>query len=285
MRTRISRLAGRLIALKRFLVLAPGVLIFLVTFFLIFPSLNARLPASMAVVIIYAGSAYIAIPLFFRLLRLIKPPTHLPRYSVTPDGLACDPVNIAISGTRSELITVMQQAGWHKADSRSIKSLTKMVLSILLRRPYPTAPFSTLYLLGRGQDVGFQKPLGSEKGSHKRHHVRFWACIPAMLDGTHGEHADFWDRLYPEVDKGEVLWLGCASRDIGIVPIKHNFQLTHRVSEDTDIERDIIVSDLQATDLVEQVTLIKSGEPLKLKNRALSSSLATDGNLAVIDLK
>jgi hypothetical protein len=281
----VQRFTRLLIGLKRFLVFVPAVIIFLISFFLIFPSLNSRLPASMAVVVLYVATAYITIPLFFRIIRVLRPPTHLPRYSVTPDGLACDPVNIAISGTKNELIEVMQKAGWHKADSRSIKSLTKMALSILMRRPYPTAPFSTLYLLGRGQDVGFQKPIGDERGSHKRHHVRFWACIPAMLDGTHGEHADFWDKLYPEVDKGEVLWLGCASRDIGIVPIKHNFQLTHRVSEDTDTERDIIVADLEATHLVEQVTLIKSGEPLKLKNRALSSSLATDGNLAVIDLK
>jgi hypothetical protein len=106
-----------------------------------------------------------------------------------------------------------------------------------------------------------------------------------MLEGKSHSDASFWDKLYPEVDKGEVLWIGCASRDIGIVPIVHNLQLTHRVKDNTDEERTIIVADLQKTGLVENVTLITSGEPLKLKNRALASSLSSDGTLAVIDLK
>ena len=44
---------------------------------------------------------------------------------------------------------------------------------IAFNSPYPTAPFSTLYLFARGQDVGFQKAIDSSP--RKRHHVRFWA--------------------------------------------------------------------------------------------------------------
>ena len=162
-----------LVTLKRFIVFVPGVLLFILSFFSFFPSLNARLPASLAVMIIYTVTAYVTIPLFFRLYNILKPPVHIPRYCVTPDGLACDPVNIAISGTRQELVNAMHTAGWYKADSRSLRSLVKMGLSLLLHQPYPTAPFSTLYLFGRGQDIGFQKPLGHSKSAHKRHHVRF----------------------------------------------------------------------------------------------------------------
>jgi hypothetical protein len=106
-----------------------------------------------------------------------------------------------------------------------------------------------------------------------------------MLEGKNSEDASFWERLYPAVDKGEVLWLGCASKDIGIVPIVRNLQLTHRVAGDTDDERDLIVNDLKRTKQVESVTHIKAGEPLDLPNRALWSSLSADGHLAVIDLK
>lgn len=285
MLNRATKFRHSLVALKRFIVLLPGVILFILSFFSFFPSLNSRLPASLAVVIIYIVTAYVTIPLFFRLYNIVKPPVHIPRYCVTPDGLACDPVNIAISGTRQELVDAMNTAGWHKADSRSLRSLVKMGLSIVLGQAYPTAPFSTLYLFGRGQDLGFQKPLGDSKSAHRRHHVRFWVCIPAMMEGKHLEDAGFWEKLYPDTDKGELLWVGCASRDVGIVPIKHNLQLTHRVREDTDDEREIIVADLRATNLVEEVHYVKSGEPLTLKNRALSSRLSTDGNLAVVDLK
>jgi hypothetical protein len=280
-----SSVGKSIVLFKRFVLFAPTILLFVISFYLFFPRLNRRLPASLAVVIIYVTTAYVTLPLLFRLWRLIRPSDHLPRYCVTPDGLASDPVNIAISASRSKLIAAMQQAGWHKADSRSSRSLVRLGLSILLHRPYPNAPFSTLYLFGRGHDIGFQKPTLGSKGSHRRHHVRFWACIPAMLEGKDTEHADFWERLYPETDKGEILWVGCASRDIGIVPIVHNLQLTHRVLDDTDTERDIIVSDLQATGLVETIRHVQSGEPLKLRNRALASSLSTDGQLSIVDLK
>ncbi len=35
-----------------------------------------------------------------------------------------------------------------------------MARAFVLNTPYPTAPFSTLYLFGRGQDIGFEKAIG-----------------------------------------------------------------------------------------------------------------------------
>jgi LssY C-terminus len=280
-----SDLRQLIVGLKRFAIFVPGAILFILSFYLFFSSLNERLPASIAVIVIYAVTAYITIPLFFRLYNIVKPSTHVPRYCVTPDGLACDPVNIAVSGTRGDLYLAMTAAGWHKADSRSPRTLVKMMLSIILRHAYKNAPFSTLYLFGRGQDIGFQKPLKGSRSAHKRHHVRFWACIPAMMEGKDLEDAGFWEKLYPDTDKGEVLWVGCASRDIGIVPIGHNLQLTHKVKEDTDDEREIIVTDLKSTGLVENVRYVKSGDALTLPNRAMSSKLSTDGTLAIVDLK
>ena len=48
-----------------------------------------------------------------------------------------------------------------------------MTQAFVLNAPYPTAPFSTLYLFGRPQDVGFQEPI--DDSPRKRHHIRFWA--------------------------------------------------------------------------------------------------------------
>lgn len=285
MRARVRRLGATLIGLKRFIIFLPALVLFAASFFALFPSLNKRLPASLAVLVVYVLTAYMIIPLILRLWRIWRPSTHLPRYSVTPDGFACDPVNIAIAGTKQELFDAMTKAGWHHANSRTLHSLLKLLLSILLRRQYLNAPFSSLYLFGRAQDIGFQKPLNGSKSPSKRHHVRFWACVPAMMQGKNLADADFWQKLYPDVDRGEVLWVGCASRDIGIVPIRQNFQLTHRVGKDTDVEREIIVNDLKDTGLVEEIRYVSSGEPITLRNRALNSSLSSDGTLAVVDLK
>ena len=48
-------------------------------------------------------------------------------------------------------------AGWVEADRLGPASSWRMVRAFVLNAPYPSAPFSTLYLFGRGQDIGFQK--------------------------------------------------------------------------------------------------------------------------------
>jgi hypothetical protein len=40
-----------------------------------------------------------------------------------------------------------------------------MVKAFLLNPPYPAAPFSALYLFGRGQDIGFQKGIDNSRAS------------------------------------------------------------------------------------------------------------------------
>ncbi|WP_342021788.1 LssY C-terminal domain-containing protein [Methyloceanibacter marginalis] len=40
-----------------------------------------------------------------------------------------------------------------------------MAKTFVLNQPYPTAPFSTLFLFGRGQDIGFQKAIGDSRAS------------------------------------------------------------------------------------------------------------------------
>src|SRR5690606_11164480 len=130
-------------------------------------------------------------------------------------GFASDPINIGIIGTREQLENAMEKAGWHKAHPRTPRTVLRMLKAILLRRPYVNAPFSNLYLFGRKQDFGFQKP--TESSPSHRHHVRFWAC---HLEGPEEFHKDvhFWQRFHrPSHDNSSrQLWVGAASRDIGI---------------------------------------------------------------------
>ena len=82
-----------------------------------------------------------------------------------------------------------------------------MAVSFVFNRPYPTAPFSSLYLFGRKQDIGFQKAI--DGSPRKRHHVRFWALSPERVEETVNT-PEFWlnaDR--PPLD-APALWMAPA---------------------------------------------------------------------------
>ncbi len=270
--------------LKRLAVLIFGAGFVYITLWKIFPFIDNRVPAAIALFASYVLSAYILVPLCFRFYRLFIRPRHFPYYCVTPDGFASDPINIGLIGSQSQIERAMAKAGWHTADERTIHSLLKLIRSILFHRPYLTAPFSHLYLFGRKQDLSFQKPVGSSP-SH-RHHVRFWACHLEGLELFH-EHVHFWQRFHrPQHEgKGRQLWVGAASRDIGITPIRHNGQLTHLVSPDTAAERDLIVSDLRKAHAVEKTLTEKLGDAYKLRNRAFGGYLHSDGKVRICILK
>src|SRR5690606_174821 len=126
--------------IKRFVVFLPGVFIAYLVAIDIYPVLDANLPVAAAVLLAYLLTAYVLIPAAIRFIRIIEPPKHVPFYSTTPDGFASDPVQIGLYGTRSQVISAMHKIGWHQADKRTPRTIIKMGVSTLLRRPYHTAP-------------------------------------------------------------------------------------------------------------------------------------------------
>lgn len=266
--------------IKRFAVLIPGIFITYLSIKQIFPYFDRRLPLALAVLITYMIAAYVLIPAIIRGFRIIKPPKHLPLYCVTPDGFASDPLNIGIKATRRELITAMENAGWHMADPRRGRYLFKHGMSILLDRPYKNAPVSSLYLFGRKQDLAFEIPLGNHSS---RHHVRFWAT-------TYKEGPKFtvrsihWHNRKEHIRGDDLLWVGAASLDNGVGLIRHNLQVTHSIHPDTDAERELIVSSLEKTGLVESKETIKLDKPYRLINRTWRGHFMADGKMTVVKL-
>src|SRR5579863_9757160 len=158
--------------LQRALVFAIGALSAWLIAFVIFPFADKRLPVFFAAAATYALAAYVVLPRAVRIGARVLHRGHVPSYTLTGDGLPGDPVNIALIGSYRDLTTAFAKAGWWEADTLGPMSSLRMVRSFLLNRPYPTAPFSTLFLFDRGQDIGFQLPIGDSP--RKRHHVRFW---------------------------------------------------------------------------------------------------------------
>ncbi|HET8991974.1 MAG TPA: LssY C-terminal domain-containing protein [Candidatus Saccharimonadales bacterium] len=267
--------------LKRLAVFIPGLVIAIFSWQYTLPFFNKHLPYLIALLLTYGVAAYVLIPAMIRLWRILLPPKHLPLYCVTPDGFASDPLNVGIICTRRELINVMEKAGWNMSDPTNFNSVIKQILSMLLNRRYLHSPMSYLYLFGRRQDISFSMPV--RKTNFNRHHVRFWATT---FDEKHplSPHSIHWHNRKAHVFGDKLLWVGAASLDIGLVPIKHNWQLTHMVDPDTNKERELIIGGITETSQVKKVDEIKLGDPYKLVNRTWRGELHTDGIMKVIHL-
>ena len=235
-----------------------------------------------AVLVMYCVVAYVGIPLLLRVVRFTYDPQRIPLYSVTPDGLPCDPVNLCLVGTEAEVKQAMIAAGWFEADRRTPFSVAKMALAIVLHRRYVHAPFGTLYLLKRPQDFGFQIPVSTSP--LKRHHIRFWRIDPNEED-EHG-HINFWRSLSERPKRKQpMLWLAAATYDRGIGIALHTGQIDHMIHGDTNAERDYVLKTLQTTSAVASVMPLKAGEPYTLRNRVFGVRVIADGEVTLIHLR
>jgi hypothetical protein len=264
--------------LQRLAILALGALSVWLIVFVVFPRTTDRLPWIVGLSVTYGLGAYVILPMAVRLGLKIARRQHVPSYTLTGDGLPGDPVNLVLIGTLDELKAAFAAAGWHGADHLSLRSSWRMVVTFISNRPYPTAPFSTLYLFGRGQDVGFQKAI--DNSPRKRHHIRFWALNPIYAQDTLGTLA-FWANADRPPDGDRVLWIGAGTRDTGLSLTRLTFKITHATDNDTNAERDFIAAELPAAGVIGEVRAQTAGERLKTGR---VNHYVTDGEVSVAEL-
>lgn len=251
------RLLKRIV--QRVLIVGLGIFCVWLVVFVVFETADRRLPWILAVGVTYGIAAYIVLPRAIRMGLKILQSKRVPSYTITGDGLPGDPVNVVLVGTLQQLRGAFAVLGWSEADRLSLASSWGMVRAFALNAPYPTAPFSTLYLFGRGQDIGFQKAI--DNSPRKRHHIRFWALSPKRARATWGT-ADFWLNTERPPDNESVLWIGAGTRDTGLSLTRLSFQITHATDSDTNAERDYIVGELEKNRSIEAVKVYKAGENL-----------------------
>lgn len=242
----------------------------------VFHWVDGELPSVLALAATYALAAYLILPYIVRMGLMVLRHQHVPHFTITGDGLPGDPVNLALIGTFSELRAAFAEAGWHEADPISLASSWGMVRAFVLNTPYPKAPFSTLYLFGRGQDIGFQKAIGNSP--RRRHHVRFWAkCL------TEFETVDdvFWPGNNRPDTAERVLWVGAGTKDTGFSLTRLTFQITHATDADTNAERDYIMAQLSRHGAIGIVDLYEAGEEI---SAGTVNHYVTDGIVAVAPL-
>jgi hypothetical protein len=255
---------------------AIGVISVWLIAFVVFDFADKRLPVALALGVTYAMGAYVILPYAVRMGLKVLQRRQVPSFTVSGDGLPADPVNIGLYGTLDELRAAFVAIGWVEADKLTLRSSWRMARAFVLNEAYPAAPFSTLYLFGRGQDVGFQKCIGDSP--RKRHHVRFWGRSLESIQDVNS--ASFWLNTDAPPPGACVPWVGAGTRDKGFGLTKLTFQITHATDSDTNAERDYIVGELKRVDVIGPVMWERAGDPIgKRVNHYI-----TDGDVAVAAL-
>lgn len=270
------RLLARLF--QRFLVLCLGVVSVWLIVFVVLDTADHRLPWILAASLTYGLAAYVILPNVVRMGLKVLHRRLIPRYTITGDGLPGDPVNLVLIGTLQQLRDAFAAAGWSTADRLGIASSWRMIRAFLLNSTYPTAPFSTLYLFGRRQDIGFQEPI--DNSPRKRHHIRFWALSLAHSQDDMTA-AGFWLNTDKPATDQPVLWVGAGTRDTGLSLTRLTFQVTHATDSDTNAERNYIVAELRAKQVIGDVVLHESGSRLQAGK---VNHYVTDGEIAFASL-
>lgn len=133
--------------------------------------------------------------------------------SYTSQDIPADPINLRLLGDSASVKCAFRSGGWSLADPLSARSAAGIVASVVLLRPYPEAPVSSLYVQDRLQDFAFEKDEG--RTAHRRHHVRLWQVAPGQ-------------------------WLGAATYDRGVGFALFTLQVTHHIGPNVDAERDAV---------------------------------------------
>jgi hypothetical protein len=205
--------------------------------------------------------AYLFMPaLWKRYARRHPALDDVPNITQTGAGIPGDPINVALIGTKPQVMKIMVAARWYPADPLTLESCLEIAEATVLRRPYDAAPVSNLYLFGRKEDLAFEKPVGDDP--RQRHHVRFWRS----------------DKIDPD---GRPVWVGAAIYDAKVGFSRTTGQITHETAANIDAERDYLFHDLEKTgDLSETYVEDDFHKILKGRNGG-GDPWFTDGRLFV----
>lgn len=224
--------------------------------------LHGVLLVALALLVVYLVLAYVVAP---EAWRIHEEPHHpgiaaAPKTTVNADGIPGDPLNVGLIGDEEQVVSAMLAAGWQPADPITLASSLRIAASVVLDRPDPQAPVSSLYAFGRRQDLAFEKEVGSS--ADRRHHVRWWQA--------------------PQPDAGgRPLWVGSASFDIGSGLSRTTGQITHHIDADVDAERDTLMADLQQAGWLQGRYDVAGVGPTQQGRNAGGDRYRTDGRQSI----
>jgi hypothetical protein len=185
--------------------------------------------------------------------------SHAPARTRTKDGTPSDPTNLLFIGSREEILSAFNEAGWFEADPLTIGSAIKTAEVTMRQAGYSSAPVSTLTIDNRAPDLVFQKSLDTFA---KRHHLRLWKL--------------------PETYEGRSVWVGAATHDISVDKARGGTKWSHRIDPHIDRERDWVESDLLFAGTGVGYVDVNRPDAPKITKNATGDQILTDGVLTVV---
>jgi hypothetical protein len=175
-----------------------------------------------------------------------------------------DMVNFVVIGSQKDVQTAFDAATWHAADTNNKKAVVNAIMETYDSKDYLAMPMSTLYLFGRKQDFGYEmaEPIAVVAS---RHHFRIWKA--------------------PFTWKGQEVWVGAGTHDIGFARDKRNGNVTHKIDPAVDGERDNIGSSLQKANKTTMLSYYLPSNPVQDARNATGDDYHSDGRLLVIFLQ
>jgi hypothetical protein len=145
----------------------------------------------------------------------------MPCCALTEDGTDIeDPLNFVLIGAQDDVFASLARTGWHVSEALDRGSALKTFWSYFFGSKYRYAPISSIYLLGRRQDLALQK---TRETARERNHLRIWRTALRF--------------------EGMPVWTGQISRDIGLA-FNTKAIVTHEVDPDVDEARDYLFQDM-----------------------------------------
>jgi hypothetical protein len=217
--------------------------------------------AALGLLLLYLAVAYLLLPGLWKGYAHRHPSLEdVPGITYTADGIPGDPINVALIGTKAELMQIMLAAKWYPADPLTLRSCLEIAAATVLKRSYDDAPVSSLYLFGRKEDLAFEQPVGPDP--RHRHHVRFWLSEKVDADGR-------------------PVWVGSAVYDKRVGFSHTTGQVTHVTAADVDAERDYLFRCLEETGELAERYIVEGFHKIREGRNGGGDPWHTDGNLYV----
>jgi LssY C-terminus len=175
-----------------------------------------------------------------------------------------DMVNFVIIGSEKDVQDALAASEWHVADTSNTKAVISAVMQTYDNKDYLAMPMSTLFLFGRKQDFGYEMadPIAMVAS---RHHFRIWKA--------------------PFTWKGQQVWVGAGTHDIGFAKDKRNNSVTHKIDPSVDGERENIGASLQKSNKAKTFSYYLPPNPVQEAKNATGDGYHSDGRLLVVVLK
>lgn len=184
----------------------------------------------------------------------------LPKYTETIVGASQEPLSfIILADNDTALIKAFRDSGWHLADKAGHDSLIQFAKDAVFNKGYASAPMTPSFWNSYVHDFGFEKPTDLNT-VRARHHARFW-------------------KTQFQSKEGKNIYAGTASLDTGI-----KWGITHKISPDIDSERELLFSELSASENILQQKKLQLVSPVMGENFA-GDPFFSDGKAYLIEIK